>query len=291
MPLRPRRAVLAALALALAAALPASAASPPPIPRADWSPQQKQMVEEFRRELVGHPLLQGDLLACAEALLVLWDPSLVLDPSVVARFEQNPEKDAREKKVTPADYRKLLGLEGKLAKAPAFFDRYRTALGEAERESGVSRHVLAAVIGIETEFGTSRGSGRYRAADVFLSQYVLSGSPRLRRFAVNEMANLLALRARLGGDIFGIRSSYAGAIGYPQGIPSSLNAFYRGDLGSMEDSIRFVGRYLAAGGWKPGPPDSPANRKALFSYNHSEHYVEAVLEIAAALAARDKPDI
>jgi len=258
------------------------------IPRASWTAEQNRRVEAFRRELVGHRLLKADPVAVAEASFAIWDPSLVLDPSVLASFERNPEKDAREKVITYREYRKRLGLDGKIAAAPAFFDRNRDALARTEREFGVSRYVLAAILGVETDFGEARQEGTHRAADVFLSLYVLSGEPRLRRFALDEMANLLVLRRRLQVSLLDIRSSYAGAIGYPQGIPSSLNRFYRGDLTSMEDSIDFVGRYLAAGGWKAGRLDSPRNRKAIYSFNHSDQYVKAVLEIAQALAAKDR---
>jgi membrane-bound lytic murein transglycosylase B len=284
--------LVAGVCLALSATAWGGEGSAAQVPRSRWTAEHNRRVELFRRELVGHRLLKADPVAGAEASFALWDPRLVLDPSVIASFERNPEKDARRQIITYREYRRRLGLDGKIAAAPAFYDRNRGALEATEREFGVSRYLLAAVLGVETDFGAVRQVGSRRAADVFLSLYVLSETPRLRRFAVNEMANLLVLSRRLQVGLFDIRSSYAGAIGYPQGIPSSLNRFYQGDLGSMEDSIDFVGRYLATegatDGGKPRKLDSPRNRKAIYSFNHSDHYVKAVLEIAQALAAKDR---
>lgn len=65
-------------------------------------------------------------------------------------------------------------------------------------------------------------------------------------------------------------ASSAGARGPMQFIPSTWEAYGEGDIEDPGDSIRAAARYLVAAG---APGDM---RKALFAYNHSDHYVAAV---------------
>lgn len=74
--------------------------------------------------------------------------------------------------------------------------------------------------------------------------------------------------------------STAGAQGPMQFMPSTFAAYGRGgDIHSPHDSIMAAGRHLAANGFgdDPGP--------ALYRYNNSQRYVDAVTDYAAVLAA------
>ena len=80
------------------------------------------------------------------------------------------------------------------------------------------------------------------------------------------------------GRIVGL--SYAGAQGPMQFLPSTFAAYGDGgDINSAHDSIIAAGRYLAANGFA----DDPAH--ALYRYNNSNEYVQAVIDYATALAA------
>lgn len=80
------------------------------------------------------------------------------------------------------------------------------------------------------------------------------------------------------GRINGV--STAGAQGPMQFLPSTFASYAEGgDIHSPRDSIMAAGRMLAANGFA-GNPDN-----AVYSYNHSSHYVGAVKDYAAAIAA------
>ncbi len=74
--------------------------------------------------------------------------------------------------------------------------------------------------------------------------------------------------------------SSAGAQGPMQFIQSTWDAFGEGDINSPHDSILAAARYLAHNGFAEGNIDG-----ALFNYNRSDHYVNAIKDIAAVLAA------
>nr|WP_241010971.1 lytic transglycosylase domain-containing protein [Mycobacterium gordonae] len=80
------------------------------------------------------------------------------------------------------------------------------------------------------------------------------------------------------GRINGV--STAGAQGPMQFLPSTFASYAEGgDIHSPRDSIMAAGRMLSANGFA-GNPDG-----AVYSYNHSSHYVGAVKDYAAAIAA------
>lgn len=80
---------------------------------------------------------------------------------------------------------------------------------------------------------------------------------------------------RIQGD------SHAGAQGPMQFMPRTWEAYGEGDVHDPRDAILAAGRYLAASG---APHDL---RRALFAYNRSDHYVEAILAHAQAMASHD----
>lgn len=76
--------------------------------------------------------------------------------------------------------------------------------------------------------------------------------------------------------------SHAGAQGPMQFMPQSWKAFGNGgDVRDPRDAILAAGRYLAAHG---APADM---RRALFAYNRSEDYVDAILAHAEAMRRYD----
>jgi membrane-bound lytic murein transglycosylase B len=69
--------------------------------------------------------------------------------------------------------------------------------------------------------------------------------------------------------------STAGAQGPMQFMPATWDAYGKGDINDNGDAIMAAARYLAASG---APGDM---RDALWHYNHSDHYVDAVSAYAA----------
>jgi soluble lytic murein transglycosylase-like protein len=79
------------------------------------------------------------------------------------------------------------------------------------------------------------------------------------------------------GRIAGVSS--AGAQGPMQFLPSTFAAYGEGDIHSPHDSIMAAGRYLAVNGF------ASDRDYALYRYNNSNQYVQAVNDYAAVLAA------
>jgi membrane-bound lytic murein transglycosylase B len=169
-------------------------------------------------------------------------------------------------------YRKRLGFDRKCKDMDAFIDRNAEALAACEKKYGIPPEVVAAIIGVETQFGTILG--KHRAFNVYVSMYVMDYK---RKFALEQLRELIAFSDRTDADVFEFRSSYAGAIGNMQFLPYSLNRWFVGsDVYDMQDSIASVGNYLAHFIKTRGTLE-----KALWAYNPSRLYVELVTDLAA----------
>lgn len=77
-------------------------------------------------------------------------------------------------------------------------------------------------------------------------------------------------------------ASSAGALGPMQFLPSTWAAYGEGDINSNKDSIRAAARYLKRNG---APGDM---RNALWNYNHSYLYVDAVTAYAEQMRANER---
>jgi membrane-bound lytic murein transglycosylase B len=77
-------------------------------------------------------------------------------------------------------------------------------------------------------------------------------------------------------------TSDAGARGPMQFMPGTWEAYGKGDIESDVDAISAAGRYLAAMGWAKDP------RKALWHYNHSDAYIDAILAFSSVLASDER---
>jgi membrane-bound lytic murein transglycosylase B len=168
-------------------------------------------------------------------------------------------------------YKAKLKFEAKRDSLPMFMEEHAAHLARCEKEYGVPREILAAVMGIESDFGQNRGS--FRAFNVYVSLYLKNYR---REFAVSQLSELLAFCKRTGADVFDLHSSYAGAIGYMQFLPYSLNHWFVGkDVYDMGDAVASAANYLSHFQKRRGSME-----KALYSYNPSRYYVTFVLELA-----------
>jgi len=168
-------------------------------------------------------------------------------------------------------YKKKIGFDDKKGYMTQFMKQYPAELPAAEKQYLIPGEIIASVIGIESDFG--RYTGKRQAFNVFISLYVKNYR---REFALRQLEELLIFRGRTNKDIFDFNSSYAGAIGFMQFIPSSLNQWFVGeDVKNMNDTINSVANYLAHFKEKEGSLD-----KAVYRYNPSKFYVKAVFELA-----------
>lgn len=191
------------------------------------------------------------------------------------------------------------------------------ALRSAEERFGVPAGVVGAILHVETQCG--RNTGR-RAVLVQLAKLAMAndpdnvrwniarhtdGVPARRRAAIEarvreraralerifypEVIATFAVAARNRIDPLDIRGSGAGAFGLPQFLPSSYLRFAvdgdgdgRVSLYDPDDAIASAANYLRGNGWRPGI-GYREQRRVIWTYNHSDAYIDTVLTLASAL--------
>jgi len=163
----------------------------------------------------------------------------------------------------------------------AFWRSHEAALARAEAQYGVPAEIVVGIIGVETFYG--RVMGNHRAIDALatLAFDFPPGRSDRSEFFRDELGHLLAWSRREGIDPTEVRGSFAGAIGWPQFMPSSIGRWavdHDGDgridlRANAIDAIGSVAHYLASFGWQRGlathhavsaPPPGP-DRDALLA--------------------------
>ena len=160
--------------------------------------------------------------------------------------------------LTWTDYRAQFVNETRVANGLAFWKENRRSLARAEKKYGVPAQYIVAIIGVETNYG--RNMGKYRVIDA-LSTLAFDYPPRSSFFR-RELEQYLLLARDEGIDVFSTRGSYAGAIGIPQFMPTSLRRYavdFNGDghidlSRSSADAVGSVANFLKEHGWQAGEP-------------------------------------
>jgi membrane-bound lytic murein transglycosylase B len=197
-------------------------------------------------------------------------------------------------------------------KAQRYLQENIAILGSAEAAYGVDKRVITAILLVESRLGTLSGS---RSALNILSTLAALTDPafqdtfwriipperRITRERFNERVQkraewgyrelkaLLRYAQRDGIDPTTIASSYAGAVGYAQLMPTKILADAqdgdqdgRGDLLVHADAIASIANYLKRHGWQPDI-SREKQEKAIHAYNPSFYYVNAILKVADLL--------
>jgi len=229
--------ILALCLLPFTAAHADDALPTPPLERPEYQPLIQLLVEEhgFEREQ-----------------LLTWFGKVTLHPRIPKIFakpaEAKPFHQYRGIFISPRIHK--LGGE--------YLAEHRELLAEVEKRTGVPNTVVAAIMGIETKFGSVKGG--YRAFDALNSAFALY--PRRRAFFQKELVEYMLLCREEREDPFHFDGSYAGALGMPQFMPSSYRAYavdFDGDgkrniWTSHADVAGSIGAYLKRHGWAKGEP-------------------------------------
>ncbi|MGA2781867.1 MAG: lytic murein transglycosylase [Smithella sp.] len=201
-------------------------------------------------------------------------------------FQKSAEKQTdHDRKHDIAWYFARIGVDAKIEKGKTFIENHSEIFNRVEAKHGIHKELIAAIIGVETNFADRQQRGKFYAFNSLVSQYIFTNRTK---FAVREITALYKFSQMTGHPPQYFTSSYAGAIGWGQFIPSSLLAFFIDSNGrdddidpfSIEDTIFSVENYLykhKLSGENIGDYDS--KYKAVFAYNHSDVYVKAVIYI------------
>lgn len=152
----------------------------------------------------------------------------------------------------------------RIAAGAQFWHTYASELARAEREYGVPAEIIVAIIGVETVYG--RNTGDFRVMDAITTlafDYPDTPTRQARmQFFRGELENTLLFARESHIDPFSLLGSYAGAIGLPQFMPSSIRQYavdFDGkgviDLrNSPIDAIGSVANFLRQHGWQRNLP-------------------------------------
>ena len=146
-----------------------------------------------------------------------------------------------------------------------FWQAHAKTLARAEQMYGVPAKILVAIIGVETLYGRNTGNFRVIDALATLAFDFPQAHPKAaarQAFFLDELGYFLAISHQNGQNPLRTKGSYAGAIGLPQFMPSSIARHavdFDGDgkidlQGSVDDVIGSVAHYFRAFNWQPGMP-------------------------------------
>lgn len=156
------------------------------------------------------------------------------------------------------EYRKIFVTTQRAEQGVEFYHKHRETLERAEREFGVPREIIVAIIGVETRYG--RHTGNYRVLDALST--LAFDYPKRAKFFRKELKHFLILARQQQFAPETLKGSYAGAMGYGQFMPSSYRSYavdFDGDgktdiWNNPVDAIGSVANYFSRHGWKTGKP-------------------------------------
>jgi membrane-bound lytic murein transglycosylase B len=153
----------------------------------------------------------------------------------------------------------------RIAAGVRFWRENEATLQRAHRDYGVPPEIIVGIIGVETIYGQQMGTFRVLDALATLSFNFPESHPRAAErtaFFRGELEQFLMLQAQRGADPLQPVGSFAGAMGMPQFMPSSIVRWaidFDGDgridlTRSTADVIGSVANYFRSYGWQPGMP-------------------------------------
>lgn len=197
-------------------------------------------------------------------------------------------------------YRAKFLTKTRIAAGTRFWDIHEADLRRAQAEYGVSPEVILGILGVETAFGQNTGS--FRVVDSLTT--IAFDGPRRQEYFRDELKELLLLARDFNIDPLTIKGSYAGAMGLPQFMPSSIRRYAVDfdqdgviDLsGSSSDAIGSIASYLKSFGWADGeaalvpvhlPPGSAPD---LVTGLERTHEVDALKEKGVKFSSKRLPE-
>lgn len=154
-------------------------------------------------------------------------------------------------------YRAIFVRPARIEAGHDFLAAQAKPLAAAQKKYGVPQAIIAALIGMESFYGKYEGSHSALQALVTLA----FGYPRRAKFFRSELSAFLILCRDNGFDPTEIKSSYAGALGAGQFMPSSYRHYavdvdgHGSDLfKNWDDITASIANYLAKHGWRRNQP-------------------------------------
>ena len=138
-----------------------------------------------------------------------------------------------------------------------FVKKYQDTFETVEKRYGVPKEYIAAIIGIESNYG--KNVGKYPVFDTLTT--LAFEKNRRNKFFKKELMHFMHLCKTQKINPKNVYGSYAGAIGLGQFMPSNYEAYgvdFNGDgritLQRKKDAIASVANYFKKNGWRSGEP-------------------------------------
>ncbi|MBC9983706.1 lytic murein transglycosylase [Bradyrhizobium campsiandrae] len=174
------------------------------------------------------------------------------DPVVLERLQSQPEFE-----LALWQYLDVIVNDGKIAAGRAALERLRAQFDAVEEAFGVDRYVIAAIWGVETNYGTEPGP-----FSVIRSTATLACSGRRQAYFRDQFLAALEIleRGYVAADRF--RGSWSGAFGGGQFMPTTFlnyavdfDGHGRPDiLDDVSDVLASIANVLRANGWSANAP-------------------------------------
>ena len=177
-----------------------------------------------------------------------------LDQANFSQSVLDAMEGAAERRLRWYEYRDIFLTQQRIEEGAEFISEYEDAFIRAEDVYGVPPEIIAAIIGVETYYGKHKGSHLVLDSLATLAfNHPVRGS-----FFRGELAAFLKIAHEQGVEVDELYGSYAGAMGYPQFIPTSYQAYAvdfdcdgKRDLWENPvDAIGSVANYFAVHGWQ-----------------------------------------
>lgn len=170
------------------------------------------------------------------------------------------ERDRHQNEFTKTiwDYLDSAASEVRVANGKAALAKHRALLEKIEQTYGVEREIVTAIWGLESAYGTFRGS-----EPLISSLATLAYDGRRGAFFEGQLIDALTILQAGDTDARHMTGSWAGAMGHTQFMPSSYLAYavdFTGDgkrdiwSDDPADALASTAAYLAHFGWTKGQP-------------------------------------
>lgn len=162
-----------------------------------------------------------------------------------------------------------------------FLKAHKTTFEKVEKQYGIPKEYIAAIIGVETAYGAN--VGKFPVFDTLTT--LAFEKNRRNKFFKKQLKHFIRLSQTEKFNPKNVYGSYAGAIGLGQFVPSNYAAYgvdYNRDgkitLQRKQDAIASIANYLKKNGWRSGEPvatrvsyDGKRFRKYKTGYKTSYH--------------------
>ncbi|MFH4354852.1 MAG: lytic murein transglycosylase B [Neisseriaceae bacterium] len=153
-------------------------------------------------------------------------------------------------------YKKISVTDPMVQGGISFYKENEQVLKQVAKKTGVGAEYIVAILGIETRYGAFMGQDRVADVLYTLSFYY----PRREALFQKELEQFFLMSKEAGRDLFSYKGSFAGAMGYPQFMPSSYRKWAvsyskqePADIWENKaDAVASVANYLQLHGWVKG---------------------------------------